>query len=578
MESRAKLRYRALPLIASPWERECHQGHKQHGTPHGTSDGSSLEKSQSVVSVPEPHSSTPTFREREEASSLELFYDLFFVANLTSFTTVHAIDDKKTISSYIGFFAILWFTWLQVVLYDIRFGVDSLFERVAKLIHFSVMVTFAIVGTRFDPTNPHESYVTMRQLSVVLLVSRLVLICQYSSAMMWVKRHEKIITPLLIHIAAFIIGAVLCLGFFFMFTSESSGQAYIAWYVIIVMEALAAFISSSQWSAVSFVHTNLNERCGLLTLIILGEGIIVLTNSINSVVKGEVFSTSIIAQIISAILIIYCVYMLYFDQCSRTPPSPMRHHFWALAHFPFHTSLILLLEGTSRFITWRNAMEVVNGITHKYLATLMSSNSTTVLAAELGDFAAHQCAKVEADPSKCNITDYLTQLRSASDASSEEALDAAQGIWLNVINATLKFFKIQAARSATASKASDPATSKDPVSDLYDAVDVYDLVFVYFFVAAGLTLIMMAVLVVLGKKGKLGKGDWAAVGLRAVMGSGLALIAAVQRNDALESNLIFSPWMLPTVMLGLFVVVVADGMVGWVVPASKDVREGGGEV
>ncbi|KAL8727379.1 MAG: hypothetical protein Q9181_005729, partial [Wetmoreana brouardii] len=395
----------------------------------------------------------------------------------------------------------------------------------AKLIHFGVMVTFAIVGTRFDPTNPHESYVTMRQLSLVLLVSRLVLICQYSSAMMWVKRHQKIITPLAVHIAALMIGAVLCLGFFFMFTSNSSGQAYIAWYVIIVMEAVTVFVSSSQWSAVSFAHTNLNERCGLLNLIILGEGIIVLTNSINSVVKGEVFSASIIAQIISAILIIYCVYMLYFDQCFRNPPSPIRHHFWALAHFPFHTSLILLLEGTSRFITWRNAMEVVNGITHKYLTILTSSNSTTVLAAELGDFAANQFAKVQADPSKYNVTNYLTQLRHASDASSQEALDAAQGIWLNVINATLKFFKIQAATSATASKASDPATSKDPVSDLYDALDVYDLVFVYFFIAAGLTLVIMAALIALSKNGKLGKGDWAAMGLRAVMGSGLALIA-----------------------------------------------------
>ena len=40
----------------------------------------------------------PTFREREEASSIELFYDLFFVANLSSFTTNHSIDDAKSMS------------------------------------------------------------------------------------------------------------------------------------------------------------------------------------------------------------------------------------------------------------------------------------------------------------------------------------------------------------------------------------------------------------------------------------------------------------------------------------------------
>ncbi|KAL8688258.1 MAG: hypothetical protein Q9218_005788, partial [Villophora microphyllina] len=321
MESVAKLRYRALPLIASPWEHESHQHHSyQHGSPQSTSAEPLTEKPEPVISVRERRSSTPAFRQRQEASSIELFYDLFFVANLTSFTTVHAIDDSESkrdpsllgtpanlyeaITSYIGFFAILWFTWLQVVLYDIRFAVDSLFERLAKLIHFGVMVTFAVVGTRFNPSMPHETYVTMRQLSLVLMVSRIVLICQYISAMLWVKKHPRITTPLVIHIAAFAVGAVLCLGFFFTFTATSSGQAYIVWYVIIVMEALAVFVSSSRWKSVSFGHTNLNERCGLLTLIILGEGIIVLTKSMNYVVKGENFSKGICAQIISAVFII----------------------------------------------------------------------------------------------------------------------------------------------------------------------------------------------------------------------------------------------------------------------------------
>lgn len=323
MESAAKLRYRALPIIASPWEQ---QG---HGSLPLSSEQSSIEKSEPVVSICEDGSSTPAFRQREEASSIELFYDLFFVANLTSFTTVHAIDDAESkqahtllpshsphfrpaisnrsyeaITSYIGFFAILWFTWLQVVLYDIRFGVDSLLERLAKLVHFGVMVTFAVVGTRFNPSMPHETYITMRQLSLVLVVSRLVLIGQYASTMMWVRKYSSVTTPLKVHIIALGVGAALCLGFFFTFTATSSGQAYIVWYVIIVMEALAVFISSSRWEAVSFVHTNLNERCGLLTLIILGEGIIVLTKSMNYVVKGENFSKGICAQIISAVLII----------------------------------------------------------------------------------------------------------------------------------------------------------------------------------------------------------------------------------------------------------------------------------
>lgn len=56
--------------------------------------------------------------------------------------------------------------------------------------------------------------------------------------------------------------------------------------------------------------------------------------------------------------------MLYFDQVDAKRFGTIRQQFWALAHFPFHTSLVLLLEGTSRFVTWRNATEMID-----YLAT-----------------------------------------------------------------------------------------------------------------------------------------------------------------------------------------------------------------
>lgn len=211
-----------------------------------------------------------------------------------------------------GFFSILWFTWLQVVLHDVRFGVDSLYERTCKLVHFGVMVTFAVVGTKFNPSATDGSnYTTLRQLSLIMIVSRLILIFQYGSILFWVKGHKKILPPILTTMAAFTIGALITVGIFFSFKKNGSGRrAYMGWYFVSVSEAILVFVSSSVWRSVSFKRTNLNERCGLLTLIILGEGIIVLTKAVNGQVDGMSFSRSVIAQIISATLII--VY----------PPSP----------------------------------------------------------------------------------------------------------------------------------------------------------------------------------------------------------------------------------------------------------------
>ena len=92
----------------------------------------------------------PHFVKHEESTNIELFYDLFFVANLTSFSDVHEVNSSKSLRSYIGFFCILWFTWCQTSLFDIRFVADSWLERIAKAVHLGVMVGLAVVGPNYS--------------------------------------------------------------------------------------------------------------------------------------------------------------------------------------------------------------------------------------------------------------------------------------------------------------------------------------------------------------------------------------------------------------------------------------------
>lgn len=98
MEAHQRGRYRVLPLFATPLEQEGGHGHHQG---HSNSEPS-FEQEQNFKSdghireIEVIRDDTPAFREKEEASTIELFYDLFFVANLTSFTNVHAIDDRSS--------------------------------------------------------------------------------------------------------------------------------------------------------------------------------------------------------------------------------------------------------------------------------------------------------------------------------------------------------------------------------------------------------------------------------------------------------------------------------------------------
>jgi hypothetical protein len=45
----------------------------------------------------------PAFHRYEEATTQELFFDLFFVANLTTFTSLKEINDSSSLRAYIGF-------------------------------------------------------------------------------------------------------------------------------------------------------------------------------------------------------------------------------------------------------------------------------------------------------------------------------------------------------------------------------------------------------------------------------------------------------------------------------------------
>lgn len=128
---------------------------------HGASDGPPKVQKGSHKEVPwidDPFNGarkgdTFVFAQRHEADTIELFFDLFFVANLATFTAYHAVLDLKSFAAYVGFFAIIWSTWFQVTLHDVRFSRDSVYERICKVIQMIVFVGFALVGSKFQPTS-----------------------------------------------------------------------------------------------------------------------------------------------------------------------------------------------------------------------------------------------------------------------------------------------------------------------------------------------------------------------------------------------------------------------------------------
>ncbi|KAJ5218405.1 uncharacterized protein N7498_000504 [Penicillium cinerascens] len=264
--------------------------------------GQAVEGVADVTTQDETLFENPQFEHYEATSNIQLFFDLFFVANLTSFTNAHEINSSQKMGSYIGFFCILWFTWAQVTLYDVRFATDSVLESVAHTCHSGVMVGLAIIGPEF--LTEDDGWGPPQQLSLILMASRVVLFCQYGSTLFFTWRYRATRLPLMGVMVSLFIAAIIYLGVSFAFYRTAS-NAYIAWYVVAVIEVGVNLALAARWKAISFEKTHLVERLTCLTLIILGEGIIGLTKTIVKIETFDLkFTSADIGSVISAVLVI----------------------------------------------------------------------------------------------------------------------------------------------------------------------------------------------------------------------------------------------------------------------------------
>jgi hypothetical protein len=136
-------------------------------------------------------------------------------------------------------------------------------------------------------------------------------------------------------------------------------------YIISILEATILLRLSYSYDSMKFDKTNIVERMGALTLIIMGEGIIGMIDSVSAMFKtSSQISDPTVGPVIAAVLLIYVLWMLYFDHADKVNHPGARinkkkpwFQLWAFLHFPLHTAILLTLEGSANFILWWNANE-----------------------------------------------------------------------------------------------------------------------------------------------------------------------------------------------------------------------------
>ncbi|KAF2003054.1 hypothetical protein P154DRAFT_487403 [Amniculicola lignicola CBS 123094] len=587
-----------LGLFASPLNKPGHdhgQGHPQENHYANHSDDGSLEhqKTADPNNVPFQNQDcslheSPAFHRHAEATTAELFYDLFFVANLTTFTANLAINDRDSLSAYVGFFCLLWLTWYQVSLYDVRFSADSLFERCAKAIHFGVMVGFAVIGASWKPGQDIYDFKTYKAFGLILMVSRLTLAAQYGVTLFYTRKYKKTMFPLGLVIAFTLLAAILYGSLIAVFPTlkldpeypaeygvvlPEKTNIYIAWYVIGISETILTVLVSCFMRVISFKGTHMVQRMSLLTLIILGEGIIVICKGISLIVKNEyLFTGPIIGQIIASVLIIYFLYMLYFDRIQEEHFGTIKQQLWSFLHFPLHLTLVLVLQGVSVLILWLQAIRsffnfgdaivlvigdwsngVYNGDVDAYLIDLNATCYNYVF-----DFIPKG---VDASKEKEALATNLVKLYdniSFNDGTNATAAENAEAAFYGILTSTSKSL-FDSLYISLPKKVADKVKTYniDQLTGKY--VDVVELVFLYVYVAGGITLLIMTALGFFSLPASQRKvSSYIRLGFNAAVGIGMCLVSIIKTNEVHEQNYLISAWMIPTLCILLFLCVVAN--------------------
>ncbi|MCJ1417247.1 hypothetical protein MMC32_003589 [Xylographa parallela] len=585
------------PLVKSPLKQNSrhHPNHGHQKIPSASVDAfhesaetqrEEEEEEEEEREIERLQDGEPELHRARETSVVQLFYDLFFVANLTTFTGVHEINDTDSLRSYLGFFVILWATWFQVAKYDVRFGNDSAFERVCKALQFGVMVGFAVTGPNFNVTyeidtpGATRALQTDQTLTLILMASRLILAVQYLAVYWWLKEFPRARAPLIVHAATSLGAALIFLGLYFSFSPSSPGNAglgIVGWYVAFVLEAAIILFASGHVSFLSFIHTPMVERLGLLTLIILGEGVIGLCQSIQKVGANLSFGADIIGQIISGVGIIYFVWMLYYDQTEKKRVGRLRQELWTILHFPFHICILLLVQGQATLTVWLKINDLANpvypaafdipffnyaNITDPPAGAALASYVTNLNSTLQGVFENFKSSQ-NPDPFPEGLNDVLTSVAAGTYNVTDDFVYIIDYIYYQSYSGICGLFNIEAPEKDRSGQESSNDAGAQAVNDI---VNIFFTVYTYFFVAAGLTLIMLTLLLRLGKREKY-RTEMLGMAVRYLIGIGLALLA-LMNLPALEDNenaaiytYINSPWMMPTVLLSYLLVIIVDNLV-----------------
>ncbi|EER41422.1 conserved hypothetical protein [Histoplasma capsulatum var. duboisii H88] len=464
---------------------------------------------------------------------VDLFYDLFFAANLAGFTLTHEINNTGGLKAYAGYISLLWFVWVQTTFFDLRFYTDSVLSRLFKILHLGVVGGFTILGPNFDSSSPTTTTNQYQNTSFVLMSSRVILVLQYGSILWYIRGYKRAVLPILMVIGALFVTAMSYMGLAFAAIRSSGNLAFVACF----------------WEVLSFKETAIVQRFKTMTLIILGIGFVGMARAATRVAQDirDITSTSI------GLMISY-----FFVIIPENWFSGIRQQIWTLVHLPLHMGILLAVEGCRGWIMWDIANHIIEGAALQALLALdalglpRTPSEAEAFVTELRIIVINLYQRLHSGEPVPDFTPIYEGLLSLNPFDEDtQVYVLIQEFFNDIYFWVMRAFGIPVPRLGNIGRQTFEEQNKVIYSKFY-------VLFGYFFIGSGLTLVLLALLRWLGKA-RMTRGEMLSIVLMTLIGTGVTFISffiPAEKNLNVEvqpegpfSIYLNSRWIVPTVAL-----------------------------
>jgi low temperature requirement protein LtrA len=265
------------------------------------------------------------------ATALELFYDLIYVVAIASVAVQlhHAVSNMHHVWASLGVYLFIfwgiWWPWNTYTWFSSGYDTDDAQFRLASFVQMIGVIIIAVgVKSAFE----HSNFLIMMIGFVTMRIPYILL---------WIKvaYNEPESKTVALRYAVCVFSVQLA-WIFCIFYLQS-------WYAFIALACVEMIIPYFAESAVNKGHNttyhfeHIEERLGLLTIIVLGESILASVHAVEKVF--EHFSFDLLSLVIGSLLLLFSMWWLYFDDKVEHELGKQKKAFiWGYGHYFIYAS------------------------------------------------------------------------------------------------------------------------------------------------------------------------------------------------------------------------------------------------